>query len=83
MTPLTETRDVAENDILLIGGDYFRIAEIAEPSHPVYPGLTFWGFWWNNKDECWGPRRSVSAPYARQWDVLSDDDVQSCFPTLP
>lgn len=78
----TPTIEVAEGNLLLVGGSYYYVADVREPMSGLFPGLSFYGYWWLESRKHWSPTpRYVPAPYDRGWRVVSE--WSELFPTTP
>ncbi|MEU8893669.1 hypothetical protein [Streptomyces sp. NPDC048442] len=79
-----ETYEVSGGQVLAIGSRFFFVRESREPASGIFPGLTFWGYWWNHAQGVWGSDTPLSAPFnARKWHALEPDHAESIFPALP
>ena len=60
MAERREVYEIAEGDVLYRGRCYFRVAEVREPSNPLYGGVVFRGHWLDMKRWVWGKASTLS-----------------------
>lgn len=73
-----KTYEIGEGDLLHIGTSFFYVREVREPRHPLFPGLTFVGYWWRQDLGHWGAEYTLPAEHDKPWNVAND--ALSLFP---
>lgn len=66
-----ETYEVEAGNVLFTGRAAFKVMEVREPSHPLFPGLIFEGHYFDTRRGVWGRRTILSAEYGRAWGLSS------------
>ncbi|MFJ9900224.1 hypothetical protein ACIQPR_43540 [Streptomyces sp. NPDC091280] len=64
---LLETYEVEAGNVLFTGRSAFKVNEVREPSHPLFPGLVFEGHYFDTRRGVWGPKVVLSAEHGRVW----------------
>ncbi|MGJ3559666.1 hypothetical protein ACR6C2_16985 [Streptomyces sp. INA 01156] len=67
MSEIIETYEVQSGAVVFTGRVYFKVEEVREPSHPLYPGLVFEGHYFDTRRQVWAPRTTLSAQYGLKW----------------
>lgn len=66
-----ETYEVQAGNILFTGTSAFKVEEVREPSHPLFPGLIFEGHFFDMKRYVWGRKTTLSAEHGRKWELYN------------
>jgi len=64
---MIETYEVQTGNILFTGTSAFKVEEVREPSHPLFPGLVFDGHFFDTKRGVWGRKTTLSANHGHVW----------------
>ncbi|MFF4245202.1 hypothetical protein ACFYY2_12095 [Streptomyces sp. NPDC001822] len=64
---MLKTYEVEAGNILFTGTSAFKVEEVREPSHPLFPGLVFEGYYFDTKRGVWGRKTTLSAEYGAKW----------------
>ncbi|MEV3860687.1 hypothetical protein AB0J38_41060 [Streptomyces sp. NPDC050095] len=74
MPEMLETYEVTDGLVLFVGRSFFKVTEVREPSHPMFPGLTFEGHYFDSRRNVWGRKSTLGAEYGEAWKLSSFTD---------
>jgi hypothetical protein len=67
MSEILETYEIQSGDIIHTGRVFFKVNEVREPSHPLFPGLVLEGHYFDNRRQVWQSKTTLSAQGGQKW----------------